>query len=187
MNAAENSCATRNVRSTERGSERHSDHDSAIVSMNDIAIPMSGDSTIKSSGFTQPEAMIAAKPAFATAAPAYPPIRACDEEEGNPAYQVMRFHAIAPMSPASTTIASTTASSTSPEPIVLATAVPNTKNATKLNTPDHMTAAVGDSTRVETTVAIELAASWKPLMKSNESATTTMPMTNQTELTISRA
>ena len=31
----------------------------------------------------------------------------------------------------------------------------------------------GGSTRVETTVAIEFAASWKPLMKSNASASTT--------------
>ena len=40
-------------------------------------------------------------------------------------------------------------------------------NATKLNTAAHTTAVRGLSMRVETTVAIEFAASWKPLMKSN--------------------
>jgi hypothetical protein len=54
--------------------------------------------------------------------------------------------------------------STMPEPTVLATAVPNTKAAMKLKNAAHTTACPGDSTRVETTVAMELAASWKPLM-----------------------
>ena len=58
----------------------------------------------------------------------------------------------------------TTVMSTMPEPTVLATAVPNTNAATKLKNAAHITAWPGDSTRVETTVAIELAASWKPLM-----------------------
>ena len=54
-----------------------------------------------------------------------------------------------------------------PLPIVSATCVPKTKTATKLKNAAQTTALPGDSTRVETTVAIELAASWKPLMKSN--------------------
>ncbi|MND07545.1 hypothetical protein D3C83_295850 [compost metagenome] len=49
--------------------------------------------------------------------------------------------------------------STMPDPTVLATAVPNTKAATKLKKAAHTTAWPGFSTRVETTVAIELAAS----------------------------
>src|SRR6267142_1273550 len=114
-------------------------------------------------------------------------MRACEEDEGSPAYQVMRFQAIAPSRPANTTVASTTARSTRPLPIVFATAVPNTKNATKLKTPAHTTAAVGERTRVETTVAMEFAASWKPLMKSKASATTTIARTNQTEAVIRRA
>jgi hypothetical protein len=36
--------------------------------------------------------------------------------------------------------------------------------ATKLKKAAHATACMGVSTRVETTVAMELAASWKPLM-----------------------
>src|SRR5215204_2669929 len=67
--------------------------------------------------------------------------------------------------------------STRPEPTVLATAVPKAKAATKLKTAAQMTALPGLRTRVETTVAIEFAASWKPLMKSNASATKISPMT----------
>jgi hypothetical protein len=42
--------------------------------------------------------------------------------------------------------------------------------ATKLNSAAMATAVCGFSTPVETTVAIALAASWKPFMKSNISA-----------------
>src|SRR4051794_33085491 len=54
--------------------------------------------------------------------------------------------------------------------MVLATDSPNTRNATKLKNAAHTTAHCGRSTRVDTTVAIEFAASWKPFMKSNASA-----------------
>src|SRR5579871_1339105 len=64
--------------------------------------------------------------------------------------------------------------STIPFPTVLATWVPMTKAATKLKKAAQSTALVGDRTRVETTVAMELAASWKPLRKSKEMATRTM-------------
>jgi len=93
---------------------------------------------------------------------------------------------IAPASPASITVASTVARSTSPLPIVLATAVPNKNTAMKLNAAAHTTAADGESTRVDTTVAMEFAASWKPLMKSKHSAIPTMATTNQTDPCIRR-
>ena len=64
-----------------------------------------------------------------------------------------------------------------PLPIVRATLTPNPNAATKLKNAAQTTAWVGLSTRVETTVAIELAASWKPLMKSKTRATTTMKTT----------
>src|SRR3989449_5696219 len=80
---------------------------------------------------------------------------AWDDEVGSPSHQVMRSHTIAPTSPARITVASTMARSTSPFPIVLATAVPNTKTAMKLNVAAQTTAADGDRTRVETTVAID--------------------------------
>jgi hypothetical protein len=47
----------------------------------------------------------------------------------------------------------------------------------KLKNAAQTTATPGESTRVETTVAIELALSWKPLMKSKSSATPTIATT----------
>src|SRR5438094_10675964 len=64
-----------------------------------------------------------------------------------------------------------------PEPTVFATAVPKVNAATKLKNAAQMTAWPGESTRVETTVAIELAASWKPLRKSNINAVRISPTT----------
>ena len=58
-------------------------------------------------------------------------------------------------------------------PIVLATERPKNRKATKLKNAAQSTAQCGRSTRVETMVAIEFAASWKPFMKSNASASTT--------------
>src|SRR6185295_16179739 len=60
-----------------------------------------------------------------------------------------------------------------PLPTVAATLRWKMNTATKLKNAAMITAWYGLSTRVDTTVAIELAASWKPFMKSNASATTT--------------
>ena len=116
-------------------------------------------------------------PARATAAPASPPMSACEELDGIPPYQVIRFHVIAPISAARITSASTLSGRTMPLPIVRATLTPNPKAATKLKNAAQTTAWVGVRTRVDTTVAMELAASWKPLMKSKTRATTTMKTT----------
>ena len=88
-----------------------------------------------------------------------------------PKYQVMRFQAIAPSSPPSTTSELTTVMSMRPEPIVFATAVPKRNAATKLKNAAQKTATSGESTRVDTTVAIEFAESCIPLMKSKTRAT----------------
>src|SRR5712671_7591304 len=53
-----------------------------------------------------------------------------------------------------------------PLPMVLATAVPNTKAAMKFQKAAQATARKGVSTRVETTVAMELAASCQPFENS---------------------
>src|SRR5713101_6228828 len=58
-----------------------------------------------------------------------------------------------------------------PLPKVLATAVPKVKAAMKLKNAAQTTAMRGERSRVETTVAMELAASWKPLRKSKVRAT----------------
>ena len=62
--------------------------------------------------------------------------------------------------------------STIPFAIVAATAI-ETNAPAKLSTAALATAARGLSARVETLVAIELAVSWKPLVKSKNSATAT--------------
>src|SRR5437773_3447686 len=64
-----------------------------------------------------------------------------------------------------------------PLPIVPATLRWKTRKAMKLKNAAQTTATRGVSTRVDTTVAIELAASWKPLEKSNTSASRTMATT----------
>ena len=87
------------------------------------------------------------------------------------------FHAIAPTSAPNTTRWSTIAGSMMPLPMVVATATPKTRNATKLKNAAQTTAWCGRIAPVETIVAIEFAASWKPLRKSNASATTTRKTT----------
>src|ERR1700761_6566667 len=60
-----------------------------------------------------------------------------------------------------------------PDPTVLATCRPKNRKAMKLNTAAQNTATLGDRTRVETMVAMELAASCMPFRKSNSRATAT--------------
>src|SRR6266446_3375887 len=125
----------------------------------------------------RPDATSEPNPALITAAPAKPPISAWEELVGNPQTHVIRSHTIAPKSPARITHSSTTAVSTTPFPTVRATLTPKPNAATKLKNAAQTTACKGVSTRVDTTVAIELAASWKPLMKSKTRATRTMKTT----------
>ena len=89
---------------------------------------------------------------------------ACEDDEGRPKYQVIRFQAMAPNSPASTI--------TSPELpgggwitslTVWATSCPS-RAPTKFMIAAMVSAIRGVSARVETEVAIALAASWKPLV-----------------------
>ena len=54
--------------------------------------------------------------------------------------------------------------------MVLATCNPKNKKAIKLKKAAQITADNGERTFVETTVAIEFAASWKPLIKSKTNA-----------------
>jgi hypothetical protein len=80
----------------------------------------------------------------------------------------MRFQTMAPTSPHSRTQSCQSGwialMSTMSLPMVFATASPSTTNAMKLKKAAQTTAAPGLSTRVETTVAMEFAASWNPLM-----------------------
>ena len=93
---------------------------------------------------------------------------ACELEVGRPRYQVVMFQAMAPSTPAKTTnnrrSGLTFSRCTRSPPTVFATRVPKIKNAIRLKNAAHITARRGESTRVETTVAMELAASWNPLV-----------------------
>ena len=159
---------------------RLGDYFTNAVDQRGCVIIASGDTMMKETGSTQPPSWSAGNPALAMAAPPRPPMSAWLDELGRPTYQVMRFQQIAPISALRMRLGSTTDGSISPLPMVLATAVPTTKAASTLNTAAQTTATPGESTRVETTVAIELALSWKPLMKSNTSATATMARTYTT-------
>ena len=82
-----------------------------------------------------------------------------DDDDGIPPHHVMRFQLIAPTNAPSITDESTIAGFTIPPAIVFATAVVKTKAAMKLKNAAQRTAKLGERTRVETTVAMEFAAS----------------------------
>ena len=157
--AAERSWPRRKTRSTRRGEARRKSQKMMIVRIQATTRPISGARMMKISVFVHPEGLIAANPARATAAPAYPPMSACEELVGRPKYQVMRSHTMAPKRPPKITPNVTTWTSIIPLPIVFATAVPKPNAATKLKKAAHTTACPGERTRVDTTVAIEFAAS----------------------------
>src|SRR2546423_6493493 len=81
---------------------------------------------------------------------------------------------MAPTRPAKTTPMDRTSGWTTPLAMADATWVLRIRKAMKLKAAAQTTASRGVRTRVATTVAIELAASWKPLVKSKARA---MPMT----------
>jgi hypothetical protein len=134
------------------------------MNVNASAKPSSGDVSIGiSTLLTIPPRFSAPNPAPMIVAPSSPPIRAWLLELGSPRCQVMRFQAIAPIRAAATIAWVVVWSSTRPLPIVLATAVP--ANAPmKLNEVAMRIAQPGDSARVATEVAIELAVSWNPFV-----------------------
>src|SRR3954466_1002319 len=121
---------------------------------------------------TMPSPLMTSAPSATNAAPISPPISACDELDGRPSHHVAMFHAIAPTSPANTTVVVIAPASTIPDPTVAATFSEMNAPA-KVNTADEATAKRGDMARVETEVAIAFAVSWKPFVKSNASAVTT--------------
>ncbi len=137
--------------------------------------PTSGDSTMASTVLVNPLQTAAEIPALAMPPPIRPPISAWDDEDGMPSAQVTRFQTMAPTRAAKITWASTIEGSMMPVPMVWATCSPNTMKATKLKNAAQTTANCGRSTRVETMVAIELAASCRPFRKSNSSATAISP------------
>lgn len=111
------------------------------------------------------------QPIDITAAPMRPPKRAWEELEGSPTSQVRRFHRMAPTSAAKMTSVLSPSSLMMPPEIVLATSTER-KAPTRLSTADMATAVLGLRAPVEMVVAIALAVSWKPFVKSNTRAVT---------------
>jgi hypothetical protein len=107
--------------------------------------------------------LTAPKPPAAIPAPAKPPINVCEEEEGIPNHHVSKFHAIAAINPANITTNPTCPEITSALTVFATVfATPwslKIKKAAKLKSAAQITAWKGVSTFVETTVAMELAAS----------------------------
>jgi len=115
----------------------------------------------------------ALRPLLAVPAPTRPPIRACELDDGMAPHQVNRFQVMAPIKAPKMTRASTTSGAMRPVPMVCATCKPKNRKAMKLKNAAQTTAMLGESTRVETTVAMEFAASCRPLRKSKTNATAT--------------
>ena len=118
---------------------------------------------------SSPSPLTAEVPTAAITAPTIPPISACEELDGRPKYQVIRFQAIAPTRPAKMTVGVIAVASTMSSAIVAATWI-EMKAPTKLRIAAMPTAARGDRAWVEIDVATTLAVSWKPFVKSNTSA-----------------
>src|SRR5512136_901149 len=136
---------------------------------NPMVIPMTGDRTMKVTTKITVEILMAARPDEAIPAPKSPPMMAWEEEVGRPSHQVMRFHPMAPMRAARCIQGMElmgTKSSLTRLLMVLATATPKAKAATKLKTAAKRTACLGERTLVDTTVEMAFAESWKPFVKS---------------------
>src|SRR5829696_1339907 len=108
------------------------------------------------------------------------PIRACEELEGRPARQVMRFQVMAPNNTAMSIESATPSAGATRLPTVFATSACSncvvTTAPMRLRTAEKATAIRGDIARVPTAVPIAFAVSWKPLVKSNRSATAIVKM-----------
>src|ERR1043166_411294 len=150
-------------------------HDTSSISSRAVRHPRPGASTIPATVFQTPAHTTAEIPAFAKPAPTSPPMRACELDEGMPSRLVITCQDSAPVSAARMTRGVTISASTMPRPTVSATCRPNTRKAMKLKKAAQTTAVCGLSTRVDTTVAMALAASFMPLKKSNASATPISP------------
>ena len=145
------------------GWARRKTHMIASISANATANANNGESTsgINTFSVTVPQLTIDPE---ARAEPTSPPIRAWEEDEGRPKYQVTRFQAMAPSRPASTiTRPSTPLGGVMVSLTVRATRWPR-KAPTKFITAAIPRATRGVSARVDTDVAIAFAASWKPLV-----------------------
>src|SRR5665647_1679817 len=121
--------------------------------------PITGESTIGMTILFITPLQSTVAPA-ASDAPTIPPNRACDDEDGRPFHQVSRFHDVAPTraEPTMSRPMVPDGGSMMPLPTVLAILLPM-KAPKRLHTAAITRAIRGVSARVETEVAIALAAS----------------------------
>ena len=133
---------------------------------------------------TTPSHFTPPSPRAAMADPISPPNSACDDEDGSPRSQVAMFHRIPPTSPAKMIVRiGTPMSSGTGAPLapwmwmILLLTVRATwmlRNApTRLRVAARRTAVLGLRAPVAMEVAMALAVSWKPLVKSNAKAVIT--------------
>src|SRR6187551_1236024 len=149
--------------------------DTINISTSASAQPNPGDRKMADTVLITPDQTTAPVPALAMPAPTSPPMSACEDDDGMPSRWVTICQTMAPASAPKITCEVTMSASTMPRPTVSATCSPKNRKAMKLKNAAQATAYCGRSTRVETTVAMELAASFMPLRKSNASATPIRP------------
>ena len=131
--------------------------------------PSRGEKASPITIFSMPEPTRTLGPPWAIPAPATPAIRLWLPLTGSPKRLAKNTHAAAAATPPATTTKVTSSGETTPLPTALATAVPDIAPR-KFIAPAMSTAWSGDITRVETTVAMALAASLNPLAKSKARA-----------------
>jgi hypothetical protein len=147
------------------GCPRRKIHNTASITRYPSRKPTSGDSTIGIAILSMIPFQYTTPPGTSNVAPTSPPNRACEDDDGIPKYQVIRFHAIAPSRPANT----------SPSPLMplgglitslptVAATCPPRNDPIRLPMAAMTSATRGVSARVETEVAIAFAASWNPLV-----------------------
>src|SRR5215475_8525199 len=166
---AENDWARRNPRLRVPGWPLRKIHRTAVITMYPRMKPTIGDRNIGRITLLVMPCHNTCVSLDASAAPMRPPISACDDDDGRPKYQVIRFQVMAPNSPAKTTPRPLTSAGgvMMPVPTVAATlpASPNSgREPMRLPTAAMTNANRGVSARVDTLVAIAFAASWKPLV-----------------------
>ena len=127
-----------------------------------MIIPTIGASKIKLAVLIITDELTAPKPPLAIAAPANPPMRVWEEDEGIPSHQVSKFHKMAAINPENITTIIFPSICSGLTVFATVSATPwslKMKKASELKSAAHKTAWKGVSTLVDTTVAIEFAAS----------------------------
>ena len=155
----------RNLRWTVFGFCLRNSHMNASISKKARVKPANGEITIGISTLSTIVCQCTVAPA-AMAAPPSPPMSACDDDDGRPSHQVVRFQMMAPSRPHITMVRPCSGAKPSVLMVSLtvwATFCPS-RPPTKFITAAMMSATRGVRARVDTEVAIALAASWKPLV-----------------------